>query len=90
LLDIFSYFINKGSGTAKIYVKCDTEPDWQYAGEVSLAGEEEIIIRHLPSENEDTEGDVDFLAKTYLIKFTFSNDFEFIGAIFEAVPIGDR
>lgn len=90
LLDIFSYFINKGTGTAKIYVKRDTEPDWQYAGEVSLAGEDEIIIRHLPSENEDTKGDVDFLAKTFLIKFVFENDFEFIGMITEAVPIGDR
>lgn len=90
LLDIFSYFANLGSGTAKIYVKCDTEPSWQYAGEISLAGEEEIIIRHLPSENEDTEGDVDFLAKTYLIKFLFENDFEFIGMITEAIAIGDR
>ena len=81
LLDIYSYFANKGTGTAKVYVKRDTEPSWQYAGEVSLTGAEEIIIKHLP---------VDFLAKTYLIKFVFWNDFEFIGTIFEAVPIGDR
>jgi len=90
LLDIFSYFANKGTGTAKIYVKRDNEPAWQYAGEISLAGEEEIIIKHLPSENEDTEGDVDYLAKHFLIKFVFENDFEFIGMITEAVGIGDR
>lgn len=90
LLDIFSYFANKGTGTAKIYVKRDTEPSWQYAGEISLTGEDEIIIKHLPSDNEDTEGDVDFLAKTFLIKFVFENDFEFVGVITEAVPIGDR
>ncbi len=81
LLDIFSYFDNKGMGTAKVYVKRNNEPVWQEAGEISLTGEEETIIKHLP---------VDFLAKTYLIKFVFWNDFEFIGMITEAVPIGDR
>jgi len=90
LLDIFSYFANKGTGTAKVYVKRDTEPAWQYAGEITLTGEQEIIIKHLPSENQDTEGDVNYMAKTFLIKYVFENDFEFIGAIFESVPIGDR
>jgi len=81
LLDIFTYFINKGSGTADIYVKRDTEAAWQPAGEVTMSGEQEIIIKHLP---------VDYLAKTYLFKFVFSNDFEFVGCILESVPIGDR
>jgi len=90
LEDIFSYFANKGTGTTKVYVKRDSEPAWQYAGEISLAGEKEIIIKHLPSENEDSSGDVDFLAKHFLVKFVFWNDFEFIGMITEAVPIGDR
>ncbi|MBA7573614.1 hypothetical protein ES708_15412 [subsurface metagenome] len=81
LLDIFSYFDNKGMGTAKVYVKRNNEPVWQEAGEISLTGEEETIIKHLP---------VDFLAKNYLIKFVFWNDFEFIGTITEAIPIGDR
>lgn len=81
LEDIFSYFANKGTGTAKVYIKRNNEPVWQEAGEISLAGEEEIIIKHLAP---------DFLAKTYLIKFVFWNDFEFIGAIFESIPIGDR
>ncbi|MBA7500266.1 hypothetical protein ES704_03021 [subsurface metagenome] len=81
LLDIFSYFDNKGMGTAKVYVKRNNEPVWQEAGEISLTGEEETIIKHLP---------VDFLAKTYLIKFVFWNNFEFVGMITEAVPIGDR
>ena len=81
LLDIFTYFINKGSGTADIYVKRDTEAAWQLAGEVTMSGEQEIIIKHLP---------VDYLAKTYLFKFVFENDFEFVGVITEAVAIGDR
>lgn len=81
LLDIFSYFANKGIGTAKVYIKRNSEPEWQEAGEISLTGEEEIVIKHLP---------VDFLAKHYLFKFVFENDFEFIGMITEAVPIGDR
>ena len=81
LLDIFSYFANKGMGTSKVYLKRDNEPVWQEAGEISLTGEEELIVLHLP---------VDFLAKTYLIKFVFENDFEFIGLITEAIPIGDR
>ena len=81
LLDIFTYFINKGSGTADIYVKRNTEAAWQLAGEVTMSGEQEIIIKHLP---------VDYLAKTYLFKFVFENDFEFVGMITEAVAIGDR
>ena len=81
LLDIFSYFANKGIGTAKVYIKRNNEATWQEAGEISLTGVEEIIIKHLP---------IDYLAKHFLIKMVFENDFEFVGAIFEAVPIGDR
>jgi hypothetical protein len=81
LLDIFSYFIKKESGTAKIYIKQDNEAEWNYSGEVSLVGNEDIVIPHLP---------VDYLAKHYLIKFVFTNDFEFVGLITEAIPIGGR
>ena len=81
LLDIFSYFTKKESGTAKIYIKQDSEAEWQYAGEIPLTGDEDIVIPHLP---------VDFLAKHYLIKFLFENDFEFIGLITESVSIGVR
>ena len=81
LEDIFSYFFNKGMGTAKVYVKLNNEATWKEAGEISLTGEEEVIIKHLP---------VDYLAKHFLIKFVFENDFEFIGLITEAIPIGDR
>jgi len=90
LLDLHSYFENKDSGTCKIYVKRDNEADWQYCGEISMVGDEDIIVKHLPSENQDTSGDVDFLAKHYLIKFFFENDFSFIGLITESVPIGVR
>ena len=88
LEDLYSYFIKKASGTAKIYVKCDSEAEWQYAGQISMTGDEDIIVKHLPSENLDGNRDVDFLAKHFLIKFVFENDFEFIGLITEAVPIG--
>lgn len=90
LEDIFSYFTKKESGTAKIYIKRDSEAEWQYCGEISMAGDEDIIVKHLPSDNEDSSGDVDFLAKTYLIKFVFSNDFEFIGLVTEAIYEGAR
>lgn len=90
LEDIFSYFAKKESGTAKIYVKRDNEAEWQYAGEISMVGDEDIIVKHLPSENVDSVGDVDFLAKHFLIKFVFENDFEFIGLISEAIPEGVR
>jgi hypothetical protein len=81
LLDIFSYFVNKGTGTATVYVKRDNEAAWQEAGEISLTGEQEIIIKHLAP---------DYLAKHFLIKFVFRNDFEFVGTVFEFVPIGER
>jgi len=90
LEDLFSYFEKKDSGTCKIYVKCDNEAEWQYAGEISMTGDEDIIIKHLPSDNEDISGDVDFFAKTYLIKYVFQNDFEFIGLVTEAIPEGER
>ena len=90
LEDLYNYFASKESGTCKIYIKCDNEAEWNYAGEVELTGEGDIVIKHLPSENKDTSGDVDFLAKTYLIKFVFFNDFEYIGSIFEFIPIGVR
>jgi len=90
LEDLFSYFEKKESGTCKIYIKRDNEATWQYAGEVSMTGDENIIIKHLPSDNEDTSGDVDFLAKHFLIKFVLRNDFEFIGLITESVQEGVR
>jgi len=89
LLDLFSYFTKK-SGTCKIYIKQDNEEEWQYCGEISMDGNEDIMEKHLPSENEDSSGDVDYLAKHYLIKFVFWNDFEFIGLISDFVPIGVR
>ena len=79
--DIYSYFNKKESGIAKIYVKQDSEAEWNYAGEVSLTGDKDIVVPHLP---------VDYLAKHYLIKFVFQNDFEFIGTIMESIPIGVR
>jgi len=90
LEDLFSYFEKKESGTCKIYIKRDNEATWQYAGEVSMTGDEDIIIKHLPSDNKDTSGDMDFLAKHFLIKFVFRNDFEFIGLITESVQEGVR
>lgn len=90
LLDLWSYFEKKGTGICKIYIKRDNEFTWQYAGEISMTGDEDIIVKHLPSENEDSSGDVDFLAKHFLIKFVFQNDFDFIGLINEFIPIGAR
>jgi hypothetical protein len=81
LLDLFSYFESKDSGTCEIYIKRDNEEDWQYAGEISMVGDGDIIVEHLP---------VDYLAKHYLIKFVFQNDFSFIGLITESLLIGTR
>lgn len=90
LLDLSSYFEGKDSGTCKIYIKQDNEAEWQYAGEISMVGDEDIIVKHLPSENVDSVGDVDFLAKHFLVKFVFENDFEFVGLITESILIGVR
>ena len=90
LEDLYSYFEKKDSGTCKIYVKRDNETTWQYAGEISMTGDDDIIVPHLPSENQDSSGDVDFAAKHFLIKFVFQNDFEFIGLVTEFVLIGVR
>jgi len=89
LEDLYSYF-EKKDGTCKIYIKRDSETTWQYCGEISMTGEDDIVVPHLPSENQDSSGDVDWLAKHFLIRFEFENDFSFIGLITEAVPIGVR
>ena len=90
LEDLYSYFESKESGNCKIYVKCDNEKEWNYVGKISMTGDEDIIVPHLPSDNLDSEGDVDFLAAHYLIKFVFENDFDFIGLVTESVLIGVR
>ena len=84
--EIYSYFMDKSSGTAKVYIKRDNETTWQYAGEISMEGDDDINIKHLPSDNVASTGEVDYLAKHYLIKYVFENDFEFIGLVTEAVP----
>jgi len=81
LLDLFLYFTKKDSGTCAIYIKCENEAEWQYVGEISMVGDEDIIEKHLPT---------DYLAKHYLIKFVFENDFDFIGLIADFLPIGVR
>jgi len=90
LEDLYSYFEKKDSGTCKIYVKRDNETTWQYCGQILMTGDEDIIVKHLPSENQDTSGDIDFAAKHFLIRFVFQNDFAFIGLVTEAILIGVR
>lgn len=81
ILDMDLYFNNEDSGTATISVKRDNETSWVSLGSVSLAGDDDIIIKHLA---------VDVRAKHFLFKISASNHFEFLGVLFQFIPIGMR
>ena len=81
ILDLWLYFNKEDSGTADIYVKRDSEPEWQAVGTVSLTGDEDIIIKHLAT---------DIRAKHFLFKIEANNHFEFLGMLFEFVRGGYR
>lgn len=81
LLLIQAYVRQEASGVLNFHIKRDDEPSWQSAGSVDLAGNKEILIRELP---------VDFLAKTFKIKFSGQNPFKFLGAILKYEEVGER
>ena len=77
ILDLHLYFMSEDSGMATIYVKRDSEAEWQTVGSVSLAGSTDIIIPHLAP---------DIRAKHFLFKISASNMFRFLGVLFEYLP----
>lgn len=81
ILDLNLYFNKETEGDCKVYVKCDNEPEWQYVGEVSLEGDEDIIIRHIPT---------DIRGKHFQFKLEADNHFEFLGMLVEYLPQGKR
>ncbi|MBA3051882.1 hypothetical protein FP828_03585 [bacterium] len=84
LLHIQLYFKKGAAGqTATVYVKSDSQPAWQNAGDVSLeaTADEAIIIKDLP---------IDYRGKTFLIKVSGANDFRFLGCILKFNLSGER
>ena len=68
-------------GKITAYIKRDTEKTWQNMGDVYLYGDGDIIIKHLA---------VDYRAKTFEIKISATNHFEFLGILFQFLPAGER
>ena len=81
LLDMQLYFRKESTGTIDVYVKRDEEGEWQSAGSVSLTGSNDILVKEIHP---------DLRAKTFLIKCSGANKFQFLGAIFRYIPIGER
>lgn len=81
LLKMQFYVRNEAAGHLDISVKRDLETDWQDAGDVSLVGDENIIVVEHP---------VDFLAKTFKVKISSKYDFNLIGVVFWFIPVGER
>lgn len=65
----------KGSGSAILYAKRDTEKSWQLLGEASFADADlpDVVIVHLP---------FDIRAKSFQFKQESSDSMEFLGMIF--------
>lgn len=81
ILDLWLYFNKEDSGSANVYVKRDSEPDWQTVGTVTLTGTDDIVIKHLAP---------DIRGKHFLFKISASNPFEFLGCLFESIKVGMR
>lgn len=81
LLSIQAYVRQQASGVVHFHIKRDNEPTWQYAGNISLVGDREILIKELP---------VDYLAKTFKIKISGETPFKFLGAVLKYEEVGER
>jgi len=75
------YIRNATYGTMDLYFKQDNEPNWQYAGEISLSGDNDILCVNLP---------VDYRFKYIQVKGVSSDRFNFIGIDFEYTIAGER
>ncbi len=75
------YARSEATGTLSLQVKRDNESSWQNVGSVSLVGTNDILILDLPC---------DARAKTFDVKFTANNHFEFLGVVFKFIPDGLR
>jgi hypothetical protein len=83
ILDLDLYFRCEASGTAEIWLKRDSEADFQYLGSVGLTDitAPTIIIKHLA---------IDTKAKDFDFKVSYGNACRFLGVIFQFLPGGDR
>ncbi|MCK4321991.1 hypothetical protein KAX08_05705 [candidate division WOR-3 bacterium] len=81
ILDLELYVRKETTGTLTVEIKRDHEANWQSAGEITLTGTQDILVKHLP---------VDFKAKHFLIKISGGNRFRFIGIMFRSIPAGER
>lgn len=84
ILQMYFYFRDNGSDsdeTANIYIKRDTETNWQSLGSVNLSGSEAIIRKRLA---------VDVRGRHFEIKVSSTDAFNFIGVEFEFEVVGDR
>lgn len=81
LLDLDSYFRKETSGTMTISIKCDHEDEWRELGDISLTGDDDIVLPHLAP---------DELGKHFLIKFAGENAFRYLGTIFRFIVQGER
>ena len=78
---LMQLYFKSGSGSVNIYVKRDSEIDWQSAGSVALTGTSEFVIKDLPC---------DYRAKNYYIKISGAVPFKFVGIFFKYFLAGDR
>jgi hypothetical protein len=77
---------NEGGGTFNMHIAEDTGP-FRLAGSFELDGTEDILILDLP--NEDAGSEFYFAANHFLVKFSSTTPFRFVGVIFGFVPAGE-
>ena len=79
ILQMRLYFRGEVGGTVTVSVKRDHEAVWQIAGSVSLTATADTMTVDLP---------MDYRAKHLLVKFSATNKFRLLGAVFEWMPDG--
>lgn len=78
---IYTYVRSEATGTMSIAIKADNETEWQEQGEISLVGDEDILRVPLP---------VDVRAGHFLIKYSGTTNYRWIGMETEFTIAGDR
>jgi len=83
------YFRRQVGNEVTISIKKDTESIFTTIGTLTMDGEEDIVVKELPVDNQ-IAGDFDILCKTMELKLSSTEHFKFLGCILWYIDQADR